>query len=135
MKLDINCIRDVLLSLEEHLVLDENLKYNDLTIQSLYSKGDLEQYTLQDVAYTVSILEEAGFIDGSIKLINKQIYFSSITSLTFEGHQFLDSIRPTPIWKKVCEVSLKTGAKSFSAIMKIVELVLPEVLAYSLNSI
>lgn len=135
MKLDINCVRDVLLSLEEHLVLDEELKYNDLTIQSLYSKGDLNKYTLQDVAYTVSMLEEAGFVDASIQLINRQIYFSSISSLTFEGHQFLDAIRPTPIWKKVCEVSLKTGAKSFSAILKIVELVLPELLAYGLNTL
>lgn len=100
MKLDINCVRDVLLCLEESLVLDDDLTCNSFSVEMFYNQCNLETYTIAEVGYTLVKLEEAGYINASFKWLNRQIYCSDIYSITFAGHQFLDTIRPASTWEK-----------------------------------
>lgn len=53
MKLNKDCVRDVLLYLEEHLGYDDRLDASSIKI---------EPYTYEEILYTISLLSEAGYI-------------------------------------------------------------------------
>lgn len=134
MKLDLNCMRDVLLYLEEWLVLDDDLNFHTLDISDLCKGGILLKYHASDIAYTVIKLEEAGFITASIQYVSGQIYWIGISSLTFEGHQFLDTIRPASTWDKILSICDKTELKSIKTIMEISDILLPDTIRNALHS-
>ncbi len=126
MKLDIACIRDILLCLEEHLVLTDELEYKFLELSEICQTGNLQKYSNSQIAYTICKLEEADFISASVQYGNNSIDFIAVSSITFAGHQFLDTIRPESVWSKIHSISEKTGLKSISAIMDIAEIILPD---------
>ncbi len=84
------------------------------------------KYSRSQIAYTICKLKEADFINASVQYANNSIYFIAVNSITFAGHQFLDTIRPESVWSKIHSISEKTGLKSISAIMDIAEIVLPD---------
>ena len=126
MKLDIACIRDILLCLEDRLVLTDELKYNFLDLYEICQTENLQKYSHSQIAYTICKLEEADFINASVQYGNNSINFIAVSSITFAGHQFLDTIRPESVWSKIHSISEKTGLKSISAIMDIAEIILPD---------
>lgn len=126
MKLNINCLRDTLLSLEEWLVLNEELEFCVVDLAELCKTSSLLRYSKQEIAYTLVLLEEAGLIKALIGYASDCIYDIDVVRLTFQGHQFLDSIRPLPLWKKILSVSEKTGLTSVTALAEISNMFLPE---------
>lgn len=134
MKLNISCIRDSLLYLEEWLVLTDNLEYQSLSLEEICQGGSMLKYSLPELAYTLTKMEEAGFINATIEFANDSIDFLEISSITYAGHQFLDSIRPESTWNKIHSISEKTGLKSVSAIMEIANILLPETIKSVLHS-
>lgn len=134
MKLDLNCIRDTLLTLEEWLILNEDLEFIPQSLAELSQASRMLKYSRPQIAYTIVILNEADFIKASIKYVSGSIYFLTVTRLTYKGHQFLDSIRPEDTWCKIHKICDKTGLKSISAIMEISELLLPESIKAALHS-
>lgn len=97
MKLNLDCIRDILLKCEEQCSLNESLCWSELTL----SDFETLTYSKQDIAYTIILLEEAGYIKAFINYYDDAIGYLCITRLTYSGHEFLDSIRPDSIWKKI----------------------------------
>lgn len=98
MKLKPDCIRDVLLYLESELEVDLT-KHN-------FTKINLEQlkdhfsciYNEEDIWYTVYNLKEIRFIDGRINDGGShKMMFCEIENITWNGHQFLNTIRPTSV--------------------------------------
>lgn len=55
-----------------------------------------------------------------------------ISSITFEGHQFLDTIRPDSVWEKIRTICEKTGLKSIATIMDVADILLPDTLKKAL---
>lgn len=108
MKLNHDCVRDVLLCIEE------NLHYGCYVD---FSAVELKNYPSEDLLYTADKLLEAGFLNGE-----KQPYLDSplpnvrITSLTWEGHQFLDNIRDDGVWRDTKNVLSKFSSTSLSLI-------------------
>ncbi|MDE7390633.1 MAG: DUF2513 domain-containing protein, partial [Lachnospiraceae bacterium] len=96
MKLNCNCVRDVLLQLEELLVCEQSngsffvktVKLDKLT-EKLSGK-----YNNSEILYTVCKLEEENYINAKIIDANRQIVYCEIFKITNEGHTFLDTIRP-----------------------------------------
>ena len=66
MKLDLNCVRDSLLTLEKWLVLNDQLEFIFLDLNEIMESAEMQKYTKPDVAYTLVMLEEAGFIKAVI---------------------------------------------------------------------
>ena len=126
MKLDISCIRDLLLCFEDCLILTDELEYKSIDLYEICQTGNLQQYRRSQIAYTICKLEEADFINASVQYGNNSISYIVVSSITFAGHQFLDTIRPESVWSKIHSVSEKTGLKSISAIMDIAEIILPD---------
>lgn len=134
MKFDLNCVRDTLLYLEEWLVLTDELEYKPLTLEEIHKGGNMLKYSLPVLAYTLTKMEEAGFIRATIKFEGSSIYILLVSSITYSGHQFLETIRPESTWNKIRTICDKTGLKSISTIMEIADILLPETIKNCLSS-
>ena len=110
MKLNHDTVREIILYLEDHLKLNDELDSTEIM---------LPEITVDEVAYTLLRLSEADFItiitdedlSGNIDIFVK--------SLTWKGHEFLDNIRNNNTWNKVKKVASDVGADSLSALQKI----------------
>lgn len=110
MKLNHDCVRDLLLLIEEVQVGD----YIDV------SSYQLKNYSSEDLCYTADKLLEAGYINGKIYPADNVIYWRfSVSSLTWTGHEFLDNIRDDGVWKDTKKVASKLTSVSLSMLEKI----------------
>lgn len=92
MKLKKECIRDLLLFVES----SNTPSVNESEIQNFIDNTD---YTKPDIIYTIQKLQEAGYLNANIKYGDNTVYWYSISSITYDGHQFLDTIRDDSVWE------------------------------------
>lgn len=116
MKLNPNCIRDTLFYLEEHLTISDELEFQEIGIYSI--QQDLH-YPIQELANTLIILHEAGFIEIVTNYSNDCISLLYVYRITYSGYQFIESIRPEPVWKKVLAAGKYIGSFSINVISQI----------------
>jgi hypothetical protein len=62
----------------------------------------------EEVAYHIQLLDEAGFIEAE-DLGDLCNYDWRAKRLTFQGHEFLDTVRDPEIWRKTKEGASKIG--------------------------
>lgn len=98
MRINYDCIRDVLLSLEDILVLDENLETNATEISQLCK--ELSDYSKQDIAYSLVMLKETDYIHANIINADNGIFDIIVFGITFEGHKYLDTVRTSAVWEE-----------------------------------
>lgn len=117
MKLNPDCIRDVLLYLEGYLEIDlDNSNFKMISLNEIIEHFS-ELYTEEDIWYTVYNLKEIRFIEGNINNAGKhKMFFCEISNITWNGHQFLNTIRPKNIWDATKSGAKKIGATSISAL-------------------
>lgn len=95
MKLNHDCIRDVLVALERNLTLDNFVNYEG------FSKfEETKKYAEDDIIYTLVKLREAGFINSNDMNYDNRPH-PIVQSISYEGHQFLDNIRDIKVWENV----------------------------------
>lgn len=99
MRLNYDCIRDVLLTLEDMLQFNEELEYPEITLQELCD--NLDCYSKQDIAYTLINLSEAEYISAIVCAYDDRIDDIICNRITFEGHKYIDSIRTPQIWEEI----------------------------------
>ena len=122
MKLNPNCIRDVLLYLEEHLYVDlDKRNFNTIELKDLRMALELrEKYDEEDIWYTVYNLKSIGYIEGRINDVgDMKMMFCQITNITWTGHQFLNTIRPKDVWDATLQGASKLGIMSINALSTI----------------
>ncbi|MER0468119.1 DUF2513 domain-containing protein [Bacillus cabrialesii subsp. cabrialesii] len=95
MKLDHDCVRSLLLELEEKLSL--NSIFNNSHIRELKT---YEEFGEEQTFYTILKLIEADFIKGSSQYYFDESYEFVISSISYSGHEFLNNIRDSKIWSK-----------------------------------
>ena len=96
MKLNHDCVRACMLYLEENLDMKSRIN-----LVGVHLKG----YSDDDVLYSFIKLSEAGFINGKPQPAgNNPAYVFITTSITYEGHKFIDSTKK--ISSKVASVSI-----------------------------
>lgn len=118
MELNKDCVRDVLLSCEELLKMDEDGYMNSLSHEEL--EQVLPNYKTEDIIYTVVKLKEAGFLDVKVTRASGNILVDvRVYDITFNGHEFLNDIRDDDNWKKVKDISKSVGAFSINMIAQI----------------
>ena len=113
MKLDLECVRDVLLTVEDCPFGER------LTLEKLAAK--LPDYSEEALWYTCLKLEEGELLALDTALICKQPMPSiqRINNLTYTGHEFLANIRKDNIWAGVKAVGEKLGTSSLTALTQI----------------
>ena len=65
----------------------------------------------EEVSYHVQLLDEAGFIEAE-ELSDMGCYDWRAKRLTFQGHEFLDTVRDPEIWRRTKEGASKIGGAS-----------------------
>ncbi len=111
MRLNPDCIRDILLDLEEKTSINSEVEYDDSNIPTIFPN-----YTLEEIYYHLRQCN----LDGLFFNAHQSVYGSwYIVDLTPKAHDFLANIHSDTVWNNVKEVSAKIGAKSLSAIIQI----------------
>ena len=113
MRMDIDCIRDILLQAEEtpftvYRDSDDNDDNEDSEL-SFISK-----YDDKTLLYHINLSDELGLIKASIC-----IGMSSVYDLSAQGHLFLADIREDNVWNKTKEISKQVGASSLDTVKQI----------------
>lgn len=114
MKLNPDCIRDILLTVENETNFNNYLEYE----KSTYSKFKLlAKYNHDEIIYHISQCDKSHLID------DVEYYevgdFIIIKDLSPEGHKFLADIRSDTVWKHVKNISKDIGVSSLSALTQI----------------
>ena len=118
MKLNMDCIRDVLIVLEENLDLSDNLGFESLNFEELVTFENLSKYSRKEIYYSIYNLREIGFIDATTKDADDGVYYCSIENITYDGHEFLRSIISDSVWEKVKQALKKSEAYTIPLIME-----------------
>ena len=116
MKRDMDLVREIL------LVIDNDPRMHGSRMASganCFMAGAAADFGLDpavhsdaEVAYHVRMLIEAGFVDGRKE-------FPAVRALTWNGHEFLNTVRDGEIWRVTKDTAAKAGATSFQAILAI----------------
>lgn len=69
---------------------------------------DFTDYPGQLVAHHIQILHQAGFLEAIVEPTSGGL-IADAQSLTWEGHEFLETIKNEPVWKKLLEKLKSTG--------------------------
>lgn len=103
MKLNSECVRDVLLSIEKIARLDNSYNMVHIPIKTIFA--DLSAgYRPNEVFYTIRKLNEGGYVEilNESKLpqfVDISEYY--VIDITYKGHQYLNSVRDNNIWSKI----------------------------------
>lgn len=100
MKRDMDLIRELLLQIESH---DMGVVY----VSHLKGAVSLQAINEEVLVYHLDLMKEAGLIHGRKPSALSTVSPWIIERLTWEGHEFLDTIRDPDIWKKT-----KNGAST-----------------------
>ncbi len=98
MKRDMDLIRKILLVIEE--------QYVDTALYNI----EVEDYNMKAIAYHCKILHDAGLIsDYDDWYADDELQGFGVSSLTWDGHEFLDKIRDNTVWNKTKTVMKEKG--------------------------
>ena len=125
MKLNADCVRSVLLELEEKPL--DNYLPEDLS-------ESVEKYGAENVEYTILKLQEAGYIHAGItRTLSGDYEIFGIFDITFQGHEFLNSIRSPSVWERLKDSTLEGGTACLKVVGDIAVEILKEVAKQKLN--
>lgn len=128
MVLNKECVRDILLLCEKNLKLDDNGEMNSLASQEL--SVSLPKYKLAEIKYTVLKLEEAGLVNATIISPDGFLVMDfRLYDISYDGHEFIESIRNDNNWGKVKALASKVGSYSISTLQQIAV----SVISYEIN--
>ena len=126
LKLNHDCVRDCLLYLEStgrvQISTDEygiELSLDSIPIQAVFD--GVTNWTNQDIFYALFNLEQIGYIDVSKMASNNCTSEYWINYITFQGHEFLDSVRDDTRWQGIKKGLGAVRNYSLSAINAIAE--------------
>lgn len=134
MQLNYDCVRDVMLKLEELLTIE----YKDYFDFSSVSIGDIhkslldKKYSIEDIFYTVHNLYQANYIEANTISFDDELVEYVIFNITFEGHQFLQNIRPKMVWDKSKSVIKNIGTISIDIIKSVSSTVISDTIKHYL---
>lgn len=107
MKRDMELVREVLMKLEALPMRPGSM----VVISGYDEEMAVDGHTPEEVEYHMTMLRDAGFLNSP----GAQPAGNGITfrSLTWEGHEFLDTVRDPEVWKRTKEGASKMGGWTF----------------------
>jgi len=125
MKLNYNCVRDLMLYIEDNLEYGYRLYVNELKL------GNYEQQT---IVYSADKLYEAGYIEAlKKKTIDSDLPQIEVKAITWEGHQFLDNIRDNKVWENTKNILSKFSSVSIGIISNVASQVITNIIKSQLG--
>lgn len=121
MRLNNDCIREVMLYLENNLELDGNLDSTKLP-------QAIPNYSADDIIYSVSMLVDAEYLSVTpIKAFGMGPMYI-IQSITWTGHEFLDNVRELQVWKETKQITSNVGNVSLNILSQVASSVITKAL-------
>lgn len=105
MKLNHDCIRDVMIYIENNCIYEDDSRGN----RSIHSRAFYEiihdeklssRYTEDEIRYVVAQLYFEDMVIATMTPETLNFRQFDVDSLSFKGHEFLDNIKDDTIWKK-----------------------------------
>lgn len=121
MKLNPDCVRTILLVVEDLPDLQHYYRFNAETIPSLFP-----DYSVEEIMYHLRQCELSNLIFRPSHTANYEEY--TVSDLTPKGHEFLANIRENKIWSGVKTIAGKVGSTSLDAITQIASNVITELI-------
>lgn len=101
MKLNINCIRDILIAAEDVITFDSFFYYTKEKPSSLSSS-----YSHEEIIYHIRQARDAGLITTSDFFDSGDYVY--ITDLTPAGHSFLADVRTPSVWERIISLGIQS---------------------------
>lgn len=101
MKRDFELLKKILIEIEN---------FPDVKRRSIQING----YSPQELNYHIGLLHEANLLKG--KSHSDDSWF--VSSLTWEGHEFLDAIKNDTVWKKAKQIISEKGGNISVEVLK-----------------
>lgn len=120
MKLNLNCIRDILLTLSEKLIPDESGYIVPLS-PSEFSESELSQYEKNEVMYWIRKLMDEGIIIKGKKYVDSPLPL--IKDISMAGYQFIEATeKPSAlntIKPKLSEIAISSVTTLINAVISL----------------
>lgn len=114
MKLDQECVRDLLLYMENELPMNAQVR-----LSSVYEEHFKSKYSNEQVLYTASKLHEAKLIEGVPFTFDIGIVDFVMQSISYDGHQLLDNIRDPKVWEETKNATKKLTSVSLPILIEV----------------
>lgn len=106
MKMNQDCMRDILLSLEKLLTIsvkDDGLAvFSRVQIETLYE--ELFRYSREDILYSVLLMSDADLLDIDSSNVMGGMLRCDVLRMTYAGHEFLNRVRDPERWKGIKKI-------------------------------
>lgn len=122
MKLNYDCVRSVLLTVEKSKTIDEELNINPVTVETIFEQ--LPKYEDSEILYTIEKLKEAGYINAALHFAAGHFIDGTVSSITYSGHEYLDNIREPEVWRKVKAMLKNAGATTLPLISQAAQMLI-----------
>jgi len=117
MRLNPDCVRAILLAVEEATDVETGLYYTAGPDEDDENAPTvLAGYTDNEIRYHINQCDLAGFFTDCNQYVNGNCLIMDLSPI---GHEFLANIREESNWEKVKNISTKAGSKSLKAMSQI----------------
>lgn len=110
MKLNNDCIRDILLFIESNTDFEKPFINSDALITNLQS------YDKNTIYYHIKMISQAELVDKVTFADNRPFL---VYNLSWEGHQYLDNIRDDKVWKLLKEKTNQLSSVSLKILISL----------------
>lgn len=142
MRLNYDCIHDVLLAISElnrYTSRESHYELHTVTKQEIIEHPLVAgQYSYDDILYSIDQLFDMGFVEGyRIPPTHGELRMCGIDNIAPTGHEFLDDIKEPSVWEAVKAHAKKLGAISMTTLQMAIKYVLehPECIEQAKNLI
>lgn len=120
MKVNYDCVRDVLKALELHMEMKDGGIVCE-TLLKIESYPELQGYSKDDVVYSLMQLSQENYINARFHYgSGNRLLGATIYDITADGHSLLKDISSDTIWNKTKERASKAvGEMSLSSLREI----------------
>lgn len=123
MRLNHECVRSALLFIEEEHKLGMFLQ-----LPEFLDAKSLSEFSKDDIEYTLLQLTDAGFIVGKARYGGNTLVSFSCAGLTWNGSQFIDTIRDDKVWRKTKDAVSKLSSVSLTVLSSLATAILSKLL-------
>lgn len=120
MKLNPDCLRDILLKIESLPGVNYEFRFDEETVAS-----EFPNYTYDEILYHVRQCDLHGYLFNPRYTLDGPC---SVRDLSPKGHEFLANIRSDNVWSKTKNVANKIGSYSIDTLAKIATGVITELI-------
>lgn len=111
MKLNYDCIRDILIASEKSN--SGKADYSGLKLEEYTTLKHLKKYSNDEIQYHARQLSDANFIDAHVIKINgAQPLVYAINDLTWAGHELLNNLKNDTVFNKVKKIIMEKGGNA-----------------------